>query len=121
MSSYERWHWRTVNVLRRVFGIAATVNGTVFVLWAMSLLVRSQSTLNIGGVATSDLGPKVVILGGGVVVLIFGGLMLRAPAYRPDLGDVSWLVEPQVAAAERRRNRRWWTGDRKGGSAAAAV
>jgi len=113
MSSYERWHWRTVNVLRRMFGIAATINGTVFVLWAIALLLRSRSTLDIGGVPTSELGPKLAILGGGIVVLIFGVLMLRAVAYRPDLGDASWLVEPQVAAADRRRDRYWWTGDRK--------
>jgi len=110
-----------VNVLRRVFGIVATIIGVVFVVQAMVLVLRSQSTLDIGGVPTSELGPKLTILGGGVAVLIFGVLMLRAVVYRPDLGDTSWLVEPQAAAADRRRDRSWWTGDRKKSSVRTAA
>ncbi len=121
MSSYQRWRWRTINVLRRVFGLGVTIIGAIFVVRAMALVLRFQSTLDIGGVPTSDLEPKLVILGGGVAVLIFGVLMLRAVAYRPDLGDASWLVEPPVAGVDERRDRSWWTGDRKESSARAAV
>ena len=121
MSSYQRWHWRTINVLRRMFGISATIIGTGFVVWSMTLVLRSQSTLDIGGVPTSDLEPKLVILGGGVAVLILGVLMVRAVAYRPDLGDASWLVEPHEAGTDRRGDRAWWTGDRKEGSVRATV
>jgi hypothetical protein len=121
MSSYERWQWRTVNVLRRLFGISATILGVVFVARAVVLVLRFQSTLDIGGVATNSLEPKLVILGGGSAVLIFGVMMLRAAAYRPDLGDASWLVDPHVAATDERRNRSWWTGDRKESPVQAAV
>jgi hypothetical protein len=121
MKSYERWHWRTMNVLRRVLGLVTALIGVVFSLWALALLLRSQSTLDIGAVPTTDVGPKLIILGGAAVVLGFGVLMLRARAYRPDLGDVSWLIEPQVTDAEYRRDRHWWTGDRKRSSMRAAV
>ena len=113
MTSYERRRWRIVNILRRLLGLAALVIGAVFSVWAIALVLRSQSTLAIGGVLTTDIEPKLTIFGGGVVVLGFGVLMLRARAYRPDLGDVSWLVEPQAAEADQRRDREWWTGDRK--------
>lgn len=49
------------------------------------------------------------------LVLAFGVWLIRAPSYRPDLGDTMRLMstEPWADELARRQNRTWWTGDPK--------
>ena len=46
-------------------------------------------------------------------VAAFGVHWLRAPTYRPDLGDTMRLMstEPWADELARRQGRSWWTGD----------
>jgi membrane protein implicated in regulation of membrane protease activity len=87
MAGYETWHWRTFNVLVRLFGLAALMVGAVVL-------------------AT---GPWWL----GIVVIAMGVAFMTVRPYRPDLGDVERLIEPQEFAGNSKARRRWWTGDRQ--------
>jgi hypothetical protein len=121
LPSYETWHWRIYNVLRRVFGIGAVLNGTILALWNLLSLVSPRWATDLAGEPL----PSTWTLAGAVLMsLVFIGLglvLVHSRTYRPDLGDSHWLAAPQQARMESRAGRNWWTGDRKGGSTRAAV
>ena len=121
LSSYDKWHWRVFNIGCRLFGLLAMLNGTIFTIWGIALLLSPQSTIDVEGVPTAALGPKLGMLAIGLLTLVLGVMVVRARTYRPDLGDVSWLIQPQVARGQLRSRRNWWTGDRKGSSGKAAA
>jgi hypothetical protein len=121
MSSFGTWHWRLFNVLRRLLGIGAIVNGAVFVAWGLALLARPRSTVAMNGVLATAASANLLVLLVGATALALGAVIVRARSYRPDLGDASWLLEPQTAHAEKREGRTWWTGDQKARSTRAAV
>jgi hypothetical protein len=114
MTRYEVWHWRVFNVFLRAFGLMALLAGMVFTLWGAVLLSRRQATVEWEGMLTSATGPKLLILLVGLSTLALAIALLRARPFRPDLGDVSWLLDPFGAKAQRRSlpRRSWWTGDR---------
>jgi hypothetical protein len=99
----------------------AIFNGVIFAVWGVSLLLRTGSTIDVQGVPTTALGPKIEMTLVGILAVVLGLLLVRARTYRPDLGDVSWFLEPQVARRQLRSGRNWWTGDRKNSSVQAAV
>jgi hypothetical protein len=95
------------NVLVRALGLVAVVSGAVFTLLG-AMRIRQLGLLETEG------SPPLVLLIIGLVVAGLGVAILRAPTYRPDLGDASWRFDPtgvktqKLAAAK----RSWWTGDR---------
>ena len=121
LKSYESRHWRVFNVIRRLTGLLATFNGAVLAIWGASLLLRPERTIDVQGVPSAAIWPKLVTLVVGIVAGVLGVLLVRARTYRPDLGDTSWFVEPQVARRQLRSGRNWWTGDPKRSSAQAAA
>jgi hypothetical protein len=121
LKSYESWHWRVFNVGRRLTGLMAILNGAIFAIWGGSLLLRPQSTMDVQGMPTAAIGPKLGMMVVGILAVVLGVLLVRVRTYRPDLGDASWFIEPQVARRQLRSGRNWWTGDRKDSSAQAAV
>jgi hypothetical protein len=121
VASLEAWHWRIFNVLVRAFGLMAVLCGIVFTSWAARLLVNPKATVNLEGVATAAVEPKLLLMLAGFVALAIGVAIVRARPYRPDLGDSSYLADPFGSGAQRAipQRRSWWTGDRLGGSSRA--
>ena len=91
------------NVLVRALGLTALVAGAVFtVLGAVRIM-------QLGTAAEGT--PGVVILLVGLLVAALGAAVLRAPTYRPDLGDASWRFDPFGSKSRSPSKRSWWTGD----------
>ena len=86
--SYSRWHWRTFNVLARLFGVGFLVVG-LFGLFQL-LFVRAQGE-----------GDVVLVLAICSFAVVVGILVILVKPYRPDL-------ETQTSA-----RRTWWTGEPK--------
>lgn len=107
--SYEVWHWRIYNVLRRLFGLMAGFFGLVSLGWGIAAVA--------GWAEGFDLGRKDGILhllvGSGAMVLEW--FLSRRRAFRPDLGDPSlWLSWTGVYPSDhplRDRPRSWWMGN----------
>jgi hypothetical protein len=107
MANRGAGYWRVFNVLVRTLGLVAVVSGAVFtVLGAMRI---SQL-----GLLETEGSPPLVLLVIGLVVAGLGVAILRAPTYRPDLGDASWRFDPFGSKSQRSAalKRSWWTGDR---------
>jgi hypothetical protein len=121
MGTFEANHWRRYNVLRRLCGIGALVNGSVLALWSLSLVLRPHATISLNGEVTSSVWAKLGGLVASLVAVAIGLLIVRSRTYRPDLGDSHWFVDPQLSAGDSRSGRNWWTGDRKVNTARAAV
>ena len=85
MAGYETWHWRTLTILTRVFGIMALLAAIGFALSRMVLVA--------------------------LLLLLLGYAFLRVRPYRPDLGDVEYLADPFGSRGNSRAPRHWWTGD----------
>ena len=103
--SYETWHWRVYNVLRRLFSLG-------FVAFGIASWVGAASEVLM---PTPGNGPPIVWFAIGVVMLLVGLALCRRPTFRPDLGDpYGWermfgKSEQEDLHAGRRRS--WWTGD----------
>jgi hypothetical protein len=117
----ETWHWRIYNVLRRIFGIGALMNGTILALWNLLSLANARWATELAGEPPPSTWTLVGAVCMSVAFVGLGLVIVRSRTYRPDLGDSHWLAAPQQARMESRKERNWWTGDRKGGSARAAV
>jgi hypothetical protein len=111
MAGYETFHWRLVTIMLRLFGIVASLLGMASCVYGISLVLRPASTVYVEGIPTSDLGPKLMFLVVGPVFVAIGVAFMRVRPYRPDLGDVSYLVDPFGARGNALGPRRWWTGD----------
>ena len=106
MKTWRADYWRMFNVLVRVLGLAAMAGGAVFTLLGITRLLQ-PGALRVEG------EPALVLLLVGLLVLAIGAAILRAPPFRPDLGDVSWRFDPFGSKERRaaRPKRSWWTGD----------
>ena len=107
MASWGTWYWRVFNVSVRALGLVALLYGAVFIVWGAARMVQLEFI-------RMEEAPSLVILPVGLLVAALGAAILRAPTYRPDLGDVSWRFDPFGAKARRSSpsKRSWWTGDR---------
>lgn len=107
MTTWGVWYWRGFNILVRAMGLVALSFGAVFTVLGAYRLLQLGLLLHEGA-------PPLVTLSVGLLLLALGAAILRTPAYRPDLGDVSWRFDPfgtktrQSSAS----TRTWWTGDK---------
>jgi len=108
-----RWRmgaFRFINAFRRFVAIGFASLGTLAVI---------ISLVWIGWPEVFSDEPPAPLWGKVAYVFLFGlgaafGVyLMRAPTYRPDLGDTMRLMsnEPWSQELERRRGRSWWTGD----------
>jgi hypothetical protein len=107
MASWETTYWRVFNILVRALGLVALLCGIVYIVWGT---VRMLQMDFIQREAASSLA----ILPVGLLVAALGAAIIRAPTYRPDLGDVSLRFDPLGAKTRQSSpsKRSWWTGDR---------
>jgi hypothetical protein len=107
MTNWGTTYWRGYNVLVRVLGLLALLSGATFVVWGGVRL------LQLGSLHT-ETAPAWVLLAVGLLAATLGVALLRAPSYRPDLGDASWHFDPFGKKAQQMppSRRSWWTGDR---------
>ena len=119
MAHWEAWYWRSFNVMRRVVGLGFVLWGVGFAAWGAWLLLHPSAPFAVNGVPTTAVGPRLEMTLAAGAMAILGVFLIRGRAYRPDLGDVPYLVDPFLAKSQRRTNRQWWTGDPKPGSARA--
>ena len=107
MTSWETSYWRVFNILVRVLGLVALVSGVAFTMLGAARILEQGLLLNAGA-------PGLVILLVGLLAGALGAAILRVPAYRPDLGDVSWRFDPFGAKTRQSASARrsWWTGER---------
>jgi hypothetical protein len=102
--------FRFYNAFRRVVAIGFVSLGTlgfivslVWTIWPQ--VFRDEPLAPLFGKFVSQV---LFVLAAGL-----GMYLVRAPTYRPDLGDTMRLMsnEPWSEELERRRGRSWWTGD----------
>lgn len=111
----EAWHWRAFIVSIRIVGLGAAIVSVGFLGWALGLwtMVVDQAPLS----TSERLGDAVAAAATAAVAL----LLLRLRPFRPDLGDVSWFLDPFGARANSRAPRNWWTGDPVSGTSHGAA
>jgi len=93
--AYQEWHWRVFNVLVRLFGAMSVGAGVAFgfsSVYAARNPASQFEMLTVSGSAAVDFAVVAAFC------LAVGILVIRAPAYRPD-----------VASEGGRRS--WWTGE----------
>jgi hypothetical protein len=101
MTESDPFTWRAFNVLMRLLGFGATFAGTAVV---------TTFGLGVAAPAGGAVEIQTLTLASGALVALLGLGFLMIPAFRPDQGDTTLVVNPFRALAEPRR-RRWWTGD----------
>ena len=106
--TYNRWHWRAFNILSRCFGVMAFIVAVAFLAFALYVAVRPAAA---AGIETAGLSPSVLYLVVGGLVGTVAVVILRAPPYRPDLGDRTWSLSRRASGPDGARD--WWTGDRR--------
>lgn len=106
MDNWGTKYWRAFNILVRDLGLAALVSGGGFIVWGTIRLLQREYFM-IEGAAS------LVILPVGLLVGAIGWSILRAPSYRPDLGDALWGFDPLGAKTRQSSpsKRSWWTGE----------
>jgi uncharacterized membrane protein len=106
MSSSGYRYWRVFNVLVRVLGLTTLAFGVVFIAWGTLRLLHVDFI-------SAESEVSLAILPIGLLVAAIGWAIVRTPAYRPDLGDVSWGFDPLGTKITRAAGakRSWWTGE----------
>jgi hypothetical protein len=113
MAQPHAWPWRLFNIALRLAGLFTALGAAAGLAWSILLIVHSSVVAGAQG-ALADPSLAGLLLFASAWFLILGLGILRAPAYRPDLGDADYLIDPvghklrQVFAP----SRTWWTGDR---------
>jgi hypothetical protein len=109
-ASYRMGHARFMNVFRRVAALWFVSLGSLAVIVSLAWIVwpglfPDEPPAPVWGQLTYAL-----LFG---LVVAFGVHWMRAPTYRPDLGDTMRLMgtEPWPEELARRHGRSWWTGD----------
>lgn len=107
---YRRIHWSVFNVLVRLFGIMAGFASVTFMTWAVVFVILPESA---AGVSHGGFETVITHLVFGLVTGILAFVVLRTPAYRPDLGDRTWSFQRNQSGPEsvERPGRSWWTGE----------
>jgi uncharacterized membrane protein len=83
MSQLRKIHAAAFNFLGRAFGVMAIINGLVFTIWGLSLVLDHRATIDVDGVPSSDPWTKASVLIIGLVAIVIGVLMLKARPYQP--------------------------------------
>ena len=109
--SYERFHWRLYNIMRRLVGLAAGITCLAFIWSAVSLWLHLRVPEPGESMATG-----YEYLMPAALTLVIGWILLRMRPYRPDEGDVSFWAGraggyPDSSRALRGEPRSWWTGE----------
>ena len=108
--TYETWHWRLYNVLRRFFTLMVLLAGVTFLATGIG---------QAAGWLRPFAGTAAYLIWGSALLAVGLALARRRP-YRPDLGDVSrWAGKAggyNPAEQGTGPARSWWTGDPKGKS-----
>ena len=76
-------HAAAFNFLARAFGVMAIINGVVFTIWGLSLVLDNKAAIGVNGVPSSDPWTKASVLVIGLVAVTIGILMLKARPYQP--------------------------------------
>ena len=108
------WYYRFRNITRRILGLWAVLIGAGFGAWSVWLLAHPHWPLDASVERMTATGFGLVLLLPFAVCTGSGLWLLRSRTFRPDLGDVLYLLDPFVAKTQDRSNRYWWTGDPKG-------
>jgi hypothetical protein len=90
-----------------VLGLVSFFSGIVYVVWGTLRMLQLEFI-------QPEAASSLVILPVGLLVAILGAAIIRAPTYRPDLGDVALRFDPFRAKTRQSSSskRSWWTGDR---------
>jgi hypothetical protein len=99
-------YWRVFNILVRDLGLASVIGGAGFIIWG-TLRMLEREFITIEGAVS------IAILPVGLLVGAIGWAILRAPSYRPDLGDALWGFDPfgDKLRGSSRAERSWWSGE----------
>jgi hypothetical protein len=95
------------NILVRVLGLVSFFAGTVYIVWGTLRMLQMDFI-------QPEAASSLAILPVGLLVAILGASIIRAPTYRPDLGDVALRFDPfgTKTLQSSPSKRSWWTGDR---------
>jgi putative Mn2+ efflux pump MntP len=109
--SVKRGRFRYRHAVRRFAALWFVVFGTLAVL----ATVAGAIWPDLAGTTPVSTSAELAIVSVFGLVLAFGIWLIRAPSYRPDLGDTMRFMSTESWADElaRRQNRTWWTGDPK--------
>jgi hypothetical protein len=111
IEKYEQLHWAAFNLFVRLFGILGLIVSVVFFGWAVYFLVAPNKAQNIVDVGFSL---SLVYLVGSLISLAIAATVLRAPTYRPDMGDSAWSFRRRSPGDRAGSiHRSWWTGGAK--------
>jgi ABC-type thiamin/hydroxymethylpyrimidine transport system permease subunit len=81
MASWETTYWRLFNILVRVLGLVALLCGIVYIVWGTVRMLQMDFI-------QPEAASTIAILPVGLLVAAIGAAIIRAPTYRPALGDV---------------------------------
>ena len=109
------WYYRFRNITRRLLGLWVVLIGAGFGAWGVWLVTHPHWPLTGDEVAIGPVRYGLLALAVSAACVSCGTWLLRSHTFRPDLGDVYYLLDPFVAKTQDRSNRHWWTGDPKGG------
>jgi hypothetical protein len=106
MTNWGTRYWRVFNVLVRTLGLVALTAGAGFILWGAGRMLQLEFI-------RMEQATALIILPVGLLVAALGAAILRAPTYRPDLGDMIWQFDPSGSKSRRAASSRrsWWTGE----------
>jgi hypothetical protein len=111
LAKYEQFHWAAFNLLVRLFGILGLFVSVVVFGWAVYFLVLPNKAQNVPDVGFPL---SLVYLVGSLISLAIAVTVLRAPTYRPDMGDPAWsLRRHSPGDRSGSTHRSWWTGAAK--------
>ena len=82
-ATYIRIHFTVFNFVVRLSDIIAIPLGLAVALWGIWLLVNREATIDVNGVPTADIAPKIIMIAGGAFFSISGVHILRAKPYWP--------------------------------------
>jgi len=82
-SKLRTLHAAAFNLLARAFGVMAIINGVVFTIWGLSLVLDHKATIDVNGMPSSDPWTKASVLVIGLVAVTIGILVLKARPYQP--------------------------------------
>ena len=83
MSDWRNKHWQLINNGGRVLGAGFILVGGIFAFWGISLVLDPNATIDVNGVPSNDPWTKAIVLIVGLVVCVFGVLLLVARRFRP--------------------------------------
>lgn len=86
MNSYkvQYLYWTAFNFfVRRIMATLWLLGGVFGTFWSIRVLIDSSAPINVEGIPTYDLGPKLVGVFIPLVATVFGWMFYRCPKYYP--------------------------------------